>query len=416
MRPSHWALSDRLSCSSELHAKSPIFLPPTIQAVYVTSVAFHYDLVPFVARIFPELTSTSGASRVDVYGSNFHLAHFTWCRFGMRSFRSSALVVPAFVLSGQHLYCMAPTFPFEGVYNLEVSSNGVDFTADEVRFQAVLPPRLDALAPMGGPFHGGTVVHVFGEHFVERAFTLDYVRCRFNTTRVFAQFVSAFELICVAPQHHPVGPVTLEVTTDGQTFSACGLRYTYRVVVLHSLQPTHGPFAGGTQLSLLGSTFDAPLDLGSWCIFNETMVVPASFQSPNEVVCTTPPVPAGGVGTSVTVSLRSNGATVLAALPFFYQPDAQIDSFFPLAGPVRSPANRTASSRSQRCPAESHPLSWQVRGGTVLALTGRRLWHSFELSCRFGSQQAAAGVERLGQKDGLTRVIVWLRSWLARLD
>ena len=327
-------------------------------AVYVTSVAFHYQVAPRVLRIIPELAPNHGSTLVDVYGSNFPVAFFAFCRFALAS-ASDAAIVPAVVLSSHHLKCVTPRLPTPEVYVLEVTFNGQDFSASEHHFQATRPVRLVGVAPSGGPSHGGTVVHVLGEHFDERAFILGLVRCRFNATQVAANYVRPSELTCVAPQHHPVGPVTLELTTDGQTFTTFGLQYKYRAVALRSLRPAHGPFAGGTLITLLGSFFDAPQWSGMWCAFDDTTLVPASFHSPSEIACVVPPAAsAGRAAAPVTVSLRGNGAEVPAALPFVYQPDAQIDSVFPIAGPVR--------------------------GGTVLTLTGRRLWHAIELSCRFG--------------------------------
>ena len=333
-------------------------------AVYVTSVAFHYQAAPRIFRIIPEVAPTQGSTLVDVYGSSFPVAFFAFCRFSLASALDAA-VVPAVVLSSHHLKCVTPRLPSPEVYVVEVTFNGQDFSTSEPRLQATRPVRLVAVAPSGGPSHGGTVVHVLGEYFDERAFILGLVRCRFNATQVSAHFVRPSELTCVAPQHHPVGPVTVELTTDGQTFTTFGLQYTYRAVALRSLQPAHGPFSGGTLITLQGSFFDAPQWSGIWCTFNDSTLVPASFLSPSEVACVTPPAASASLSASpgraaapVTVSLRGNGADVPSALPFVYQPDAQIDSVFPVAGPVR--------------------------GGTVLTLTGRRLWHAVELSCRFG--------------------------------
>ena len=119
---------------------------------------------------------------------------------------------------------------------VEVSINGHHFSSGgrwydfqyypAARFIAYdgVHTRIESIAPLGGPFAGGTVITVSGQGWTR----LGDVRCRMGTlnTESNASIVSAEKLVCRSPRHwksevsgtaRATGEL-LEVTLNGQQF------------------------------------------------------------------------------------------------------------------------------------------------------------------------------------------------------
>ena len=88
-----------------------------------------------------------------------------------------------------------------------------------------------------------------GSHFSHAASLLSLVSCRFNNTRVKANFVSAQSVHCAAPQHDPA-IVPIEMTNNMLQFTAAGILYTYVSSSLQRAFPSVGPILGGSRVSI----------------------------------------------------------------------------------------------------------------------------------------------------------------------
>tara|TARA_B100000787_G_scaffold134067_1_gene102922 strand:- start:92 stop:466 length:375 start_codon:yes stop_codon:yes gene_type:complete len=112
---------------------------------------------------------------------------------------------------------------------------------------------------------------------------------------------------CVAPAAAGEGGVLVQITSNAQDFSAYGAIFAYfEPAVLSQLSPPTGPAQGDTRITLYGN-FSA---LGSQyaCRFAEDEpVVPATRESPSELVCVTRPLPAS-TSQYIGVTLNGDGA------------------------------------------------------------------------------------------------------------
>ena len=94
-----------------------------------------------------------------------------------------------------------------------------------------------------------------------------------------------------------VSPVSLEVSLNGQDYSAIGFRYSYQSPPqVSALLPPGGPLGGGTRVRVAGSGLYG--GSGYACRFGEVRVHASWDEVAGEVVCVAPPqpghAPAGG--------------------------------------------------------------------------------------------------------------------------
>ena len=199
--------------------------------------------------------------------------------FGSGNWRNvSKAVVPAsFVQDGLSGYvrCVAPPSNFSGVPHedttvvaLELALNAQDYTAQANAFTWYAPPNITAISPASGPSEGGTLVRLYGIHFVNGS---DY-RCAFGANVTAASFgpslASVDELLCVAPAQTSttvrgvVRPLAasfvapLELTLNGQQYTADGYGFSvYPPLHVAALSPASGPRDGHTEVTVAGGPF-----------------------------------------------------------------------------------------------------------------------------------------------------------------
>ena len=106
------------------------------------------------------------------------------------------------------LECEAPALA-PGVVAVEVSVNGLDFTADGETVAVVPPAAITSAFPLTGPATGGTEVVVDG---ADLAFS-PTLACRFAFFDVPAAYVNATQLRCAAPAQR-AGEVAFAVVDD----------------------------------------------------------------------------------------------------------------------------------------------------------------------------------------------------------
>ena len=134
------------------------------------------------------------------------------------------------------------------------------------------------------------------------------------------------------------GVVALEVTQNGQDFSASGIVFEYLPVVrVTSLLPDHGPLDGGTEVIVRGENFRNSALLT--CQFGGASgmtVTAARFLNSTTIVCISPPSLTAGL---VALAVSNNGAGPQAN--FSHEPNptfefnelVTIESVFPPLGP-----------------------------------------------------------------------------------
>ncbi|XP_049728346.1 plexin-A3 isoform X3 [Elephas maximus indicus] len=123
-------------------------------------------------------------------------------------------------------------------------------------------PRITQVHPLMGPKEGGTWVTIVGENLGltsrELGLRVAGVRCNAIPT----EYISAERIVCEMEESlvpsPPPGPVELcvgDCSADFQTQS--DQLYTFVTPTFHRVSPGRGPAAGGTRLTIVGSSLDA---------------------------------------------------------------------------------------------------------------------------------------------------------------
>ena len=301
-----------------------------------------------------------------------------WCRFG------ASAPVEAHVHSTGAAECVTPAGLVPGEVSLEVSTNGVDFSASATQFGFFTPPVALSLTPANGPEAGGTAIVLRGAHL----FAATLLRCKFGEVHVDAVFVTSTMANCSAPKHEP-GLVSVEVSTNGVDFSASGLNFLYaKAPKLTNLHPrTLSGCGGDGGVYVAGASSDRTeayivviaLNLmpGTMCIIGNATSSYSSLISANELLCTVP-VDVLGTGdhalklTSNLQDLVDTGDAVSVGECI------RVSSVSPLFGPVA--------------------------GGTPLVVSGDNFVKGDDWSCRFGGSTDAS-VIATWQQGGTLRCI-----------
>jgi IPT/TIG domain-containing protein len=191
---------------------------------------------------------------------------------------------------------------------------------------AVSPPSIASLTPTSGP--SGTVVTITGTNF---GATQGSSTVAFNGTTATATSWSVTSIVVpVTP-----GATTGNVVVNVGGLASNGMSFTVTVPPnITSLSPTSGPV--GTAVTITGSTFGATQG-ASTIKFNGTTATPTSW-SPASIAV---PVPAGATTGNVAVTvggLVSNGVSFTVTVP------PNITSLSPTSGPVGAAVTITGST------------------------------------------------------------------------
>ena len=232
----------------------------------IAAVEYAYQHDPYVdRRAFDDAPPYNWSGAAALFGSG------NWRNV------SKAVVPASFVQDGLSGYvrCVAPPSNFSGVPHedttvvaLELALNAQDYTAQANAFTWYAPPNITAISPASGPSEGGTLVRLYGIHFVNGS---DY-RCAFGANVTAASFgpslSSVDELLCVAPAQTSttvrgiVRPLAasfvapLELTLNGQQYTADGYGFSvYPPLHVAALSPASGPRDGHTEVTVAGGPF-----------------------------------------------------------------------------------------------------------------------------------------------------------------
>jgi hypothetical protein len=208
-------------------------------------MSFSYFATYTISSFFPQRGTTKGSTQVTLSGTGFFDAAGLSCKFG-------SVTVPATFKSSVSLACMSPPHS-EGFVKLSVSMNGQDYQHDLFNFSYEAPASVQSVNPTYGPLNGGITVIVVGEGFKATGVNL---LCRFGeNVTTFARYITPTKVSCVLPPGQ-VGIIAVEVTTNGEEYSADGVQFSYRQsAIVHTVFPTIGPTTGGTQIVVRGEHF-----------------------------------------------------------------------------------------------------------------------------------------------------------------
>ena len=287
----------------------------------VSSIAYYADY--YVTSLGLYSSPVGVASLVLVSGTNFFSGNGISCRFGGSVFAGS-------FDSSTTLLCVLPTTLSAGMYAVDVSCNGFDWTSSGQQYEVYEQPTISDLYPSSGAVEGGTLVRVRGSGFIPLA----SVTCQFDSAVVSGlsavSVTSPTELWCIAPAAalYAAGSVTVSVSLNGvdYTFNAPPLVFTYfEAPTLLTMLPAVGESTGQLLVTLTGSNFVDSADLSceftAGSLFSQS--VAATWVSSTELTCLTPAVPGSSLTANVlvvAVDVTNNGVDVTdAPLSFRYE-------------------------------------------------------------------------------------------------
>ena len=402
------------SAESRLLESAPLVL---VQASRM-DMLFRYERLPAVTGVHPKTGPSTGGTVVRVSGENFvdpntsanGLAGVLVCRFTLASNagtpKNQGAVVPATFQRSSLATCVAPAWglivaAFAGsagagwelnnhtatAVAVEVSTNGVDFSASGIPFYFHEPLTVVSVWPARGPLLGGMTIVLEGSHFPAAPSALETPLCRFGESVLVPAYpvagTTGAALRCEVPPAKTTGTVRVTVSTNGQNFFGNG-NFTYQAeATVYAVSPVGGPGLGRTTVTVTGAGFQNTT--GLHCRFGPR-VVRATFVSTAELRCSAPPAAALMVRDAVS-----------GAVPAFTAADAEVSftgsrvavevtNFLPAASVVAGSGSFSAAAEDDLLqfsddgvlftymPAVAvtavSPISGPAGGGTTVTLIG----------------------------------------------
>ncbi|TMW63288.1 hypothetical protein Poli38472_002229 [Pythium oligandrum] len=240
-------------------------------------VFFTYTTHADIVSITPRIGSIRGGTELLIKGYDLEISErdrFV-CRIGTQR-------VNAHLLTPSLVRCITPAVQTPGKYDVQISTNGQDFTKSRVEFEFIPEIELGRLAPSLSPaLDASTVITVYGSGFLH---TVD-LACFFDGVRVLATWESSNEIRCATPRRKP-GRTIVRVTNNGVDKSLAALPFYFvRDVSITRIRPSRGPIEGGTPVFIQGRNFLNATLLA--CRFAEELVV-AKYISESLLVCVAP--------------------------------------------------------------------------------------------------------------------------------
>ncbi|MFI5173355.1 MAG: IPT/TIG domain-containing protein [Terriglobia bacterium] len=283
--------------------------------------------------ISPNTGSTSGGTGVTINGSNFVTGAVV--SFG------SATASTTFVSSTQ-LTAVSPPAATAGAVTLKVQNpdgQSATFPGGFTYTQTSTPaaPQFAAsnpVFPTSGSLAGGMMVTLNGSNFVTGAVAF------FGATPASTQFISAVQLMAVAPPATVPGAISIKIQNpDGQSATLPGaFAYTQtpaappQFAATNASAPHIGPMTGGTEVAIKGSNFLS----GAVVYFGAISATRTQFISPTQLLATSPVFNnAGSVGLQV---LNPDGQTATLPASFTYYDDS-LKVAYAVGGVVSSKSN-----------------------------------------------------------------------------
>jgi len=272
-------------------------------------------LVPFVSALEPASGPNEGGTKVTIRGGNF--AGTTAVAFGFAAATSFEIVSPTTIRA---------TAP-EGTETVDVtvtSPEGTSAINSNTQFTYGPPPQVTHIEPKEGPQGGGTTVTITGSNLGEAT----GVRFGASPAQSFG-VQSSTSITAVSPAGS--GTVGVTVTTPyGTTTAGPHEQFSYIhtgvLPVVKKLSAKKGPAAGGTLVTITGSTFTGATEVK----FGQTPAAEFEVQSDQAISVHSPP---GTSGTAEVTVVNQFGSSAPVSGDRFKYEKPTISSITPSSGP-----------------------------------------------------------------------------------
>ena len=269
--------------------------------------------IPTIASISPSSGPVAGGTTITIRGSSFT---------GASKVLFGAVAASSFTVnSATQITAVSPAG--SGTVDVRVTTpGGTSATGTADRFTYQVAPTVTGISATSGPAAGGTSVIIRGSNFTGASKVL------FGTVAASSFTVnSATQITAVSPAGS--GTVDVRVTTPGGTSATSTAdRFTYvPAPIVTAVSPNTGPAAGGTTVTITGSSFTG----ASKVLFG---AVQARIITVSGIQITA--VSPGGSGTVDVRVITPGGTSAITAADRFTYVFAQpkITSILPTSGPT----------------------------------------------------------------------------------
>jgi hypothetical protein len=273
----------------------------------LVSILLNAFCPPTVTSISPTSGPTGGGTVVTITGTNL-VVGATTVAFGGSAGTS--------VSCASITQCTATSPAGSGTVDVTVTTaGGPSATSPADQFTYFVPvPVVTSISPSTGPTAGGTIVTITGSNFVIGAATIKFGAIA-GTSATCSSTTQ-----CTATSPAGSGTVDVKVTTAGgtsATSAADQFTYLVPVPVVSSINPSTGPTAGGTVVTITGSNFTGVTGVA----FGANAGTSVTCATANQCTATSP---AGSGTVDVRVTTAGGTSATSAADQFTYSVQADI--------------------------------------------------------------------------------------------
>ncbi|GMF36546.1 unnamed protein product [Phytophthora fragariaefolia] len=292
------------------------------------SLDFTYVEVPSVISIFPAGGPINGETMVSVLGAHFVQTPKSVCRFGYTA-------VPATVISSTELTCLLQTLPWAtiGYTEFRYSSNGQEFSRENVSFLFYENPSRIEINPRIGSVNGGTQLTLSWDNAAPEDY-MGNVSCKIGLTDGNVVLGTRKSVVILVPPSRGgnEGPATTHISLNGQNYVE-GPQFWYLVEPqISSISPNSSGETSTSWVQVYGTGFPRLVTVA--CRFGNSETVtesPAEWVSQALVICRAPVHRPAIVDFSFTLNGVDDIATLLK---FQFTQKSVIPDFFPISGPT----------------------------------------------------------------------------------
>ena len=295
----------------------------TLYGTSNTFSPFTYITPPNITSISQLTGSTAGGTNMTITGTNFTGA--TLVTFGGLAATSLSVV------NSTTITCITPARTTAGAVGIIVTTGGGPSGAFS-SFTYIIPPNITDISPSSGGIAGGTSVTITGTNFTG-ATSVTFGVLSATTINV----VNSTTITCITPARS-AGAVGIIVTTGGGPGDAFS-SFTYIAPpVITSISPLTGSTAGGTSVTITGTSFTG----ATLVTFSGLSATSLSVVNSTTITCITPTRGTGAAGIIVTSLYGKSGAFS----SFTYITPPVISRISPSSGGIAGGTNVTITGKN----------------------------------------------------------------------
>jgi len=346
VKPSIYLNSTTLVCDSPKANKTSGSVSTSVKLtpnyghdLTLTGLMFYYEETPSIISINPKLGPKQGGTSIIVktscalkkkQQSMISSENDIACRFGYD------LIVPGNIFNNGDISCDSPHLPWSVnntvAVNLELTTNGVDFTSNGMQFLYHPIVSIFSVSPQSGSENGGTLVTLVGANIL-RSETLS---CYFgDELSSSVQWISSSSIKCMSPPsklgYHKEPVVQVRVSLNGQKIHYYqSIPFFYQPSAhISNIEPKYGSILGDYKIHIFGGGFSTVEGIKVMCRFGEDMIKYGSILNDTHTTCVAPSI---SLARKIELSLSFNeGHDYISSdsAVFQYTEPALIEEMYP---------------------------------------------------------------------------------------